>query len=84
MDILDFLGFSQRMPSSDDLRRIEKKLDLIMSRLGLEYQPLTEQVRRAADNGKKIEAIRLYREETGLGLVDAKEDVEAYMRGSRA
>ena len=83
MNLFDFFSDSQREPSSGDLRRIEKKLDMILNHLGLEYQPFTERVRLAADGGKKIEAIKLYREETGVGLVQAKEDVEAYMRDTR-
>lgn len=33
--------------------------------------------------GRKIEAIRLYREQTGSGLAEAKEAVESLKRGSR-
>lgn len=32
-------------------------------------------------NGKKIEAIKLYRERTGAGLAEAKEAVEAFEQG---
>ena len=34
--------------------------------------------------GKKIQAIKLYREATGAGLKDAKDAVEAYERNLRA
>lgn len=34
----------------------------------------------AADPRQKILAIKAYREETGVGLVEAKEAVEAYIR----
>ncbi len=35
----------------------------------------------ASDPSRKIEAIKLYREETGLGLAEAKEAVEQIMDG---
>jgi len=38
---------------------------------------LPDDVRRALDAGKKIEAIRLLREHTGLGLAEAKAAVES-------
>ncbi|MEZ5417753.1 MAG: ribosomal protein L7/L12 [Vicinamibacterales bacterium] len=40
-------------------------------------RPLPEDVRTALGVGNKIEAIRLLREHTGLGLADAKAAVEA-------
>lgn len=40
-------------------------------------QPLPADVRAALETGNKIEAIRLLRESTGLGLKEAKERVEA-------
>ena len=64
------------------LHRIEQKLDLIIKYLNLEYtvaSDLSEEVRRLADSGRKIEAIKAYREATGAGLATAKEAVEAYM-----
>lgn len=39
--------------------------------------PLPEDVRLALGQGNKIEAIRLLRESTGLGLAEAKQAVEA-------
>ena len=81
MDFFDLLRGSDRSADSGHIFRIEKKLDLILNHLGLEYQPFTEEVRQAADTGNKILAIKLYRQETGAGLAQAKEDVEQYMRG---
>ena len=40
-----------------------------------------EDVRQLVLQGKKIDAIRLYRERTGLGLKEAKDAVEALARG---
>jgi len=69
------------------LRRIENKLDLILQHLGIEYhrpqpgQNLDSEVRRLADAGRKIPAIKRHRELTGDGLREAKEAVEAYLHG---
>jgi hypothetical protein len=65
------------------LRRIEQKLDLILTHLGLEFvasSGLDDEARRLADAGRKIEAIKAH-EATGAGLADAKEAVEDYLRG---
>lgn len=40
-------------------------------------QPLPADVQAALDAGRKIEAIRLLREQTGMGLAEAKAAVEA-------
>ncbi len=68
------------------LRRIENKLDLILDHLKLEFdqhampdEELDEEVRTLADDGKKIEAIKLYRELTGAGLKEAKDAIDEYL-----
>ena len=68
------------------LRRLEAKMDLILKHLGLEYKDpatpggLSEKVKVLADDpARKIEAIKLHREQTGLGLKEAKEAVESYI-----
>lgn len=64
------------------LFRIDRKLDLIIQHLQIDVTKLdeiSEDVKRLADQGEKIPAIKLHREQTGLGLRDAKEDVEAYL-----
>ena len=43
----------------------------------------SEDVIAAVDNGRKIEAIKLLREETGLGLADAKHAIDALARERR-
>lgn len=68
------------------LRRIEKKLDLILKHLNVDFvepgpeEGLPGQVRELADAGNKIGAIKMHRELTGAGLVEAKTAVEAYLR----
>lgn len=64
------------------LFRIDRKLDLIIKHLQIDSSTLdeiSEEVKQLADQGQKIPAIKLHREQTGLGLRDAKEDVEAYL-----
>jgi hypothetical protein len=44
-------------------------------------QPLSDRVKQlASDPSRKIEAIKVYREETGAGLAEAKEAVEAHFK----
>ena len=66
-------------PNFSRLRRVEAKLDLILRHLGLEYVDpatpggLSAEVKTLADDpAQKIAAIKLYREETGAGLADAR------------
>ncbi len=69
------------------LRRLEQKVDLILKHLGIEYHDtigdlLSEKVKALADDpAQKIAAIKLHREETGCGLREAKEAIEAYLSG---
>jgi ribosomal protein L7/L12 len=67
------------------LKRIEEKLDMLLGHLGLEYHDparrgLSDAVRGHLDAGRKIEAIKLLREETGVGLREAKDAVDNYER----
>jgi ribosomal protein L7/L12 len=67
------------------LIRIEQKLDLILEHLSIDASKighmteLSEEVRKLADAGQKIFAIKLLQEETGWGLKQAKDAVEEYM-----
>ena len=70
------------------MRRIEAKLDLILRELNLDYKDpatpdgLSEEVKALADDpARKIAAIKLLREQTGIGLKEAKDAIEAYMAG---
>jgi hypothetical protein len=67
------------------LRRVERKLDLILAHLGIEYADpdggLSKEARDLAERGEKIAAIKVVREQTGLGLADAKRLVEDYIAG---
>ncbi|NUQ99530.1 MAG: hypothetical protein HOY79_24250 [Streptomyces sp.] len=57
--------------------RIEHKLDLILGHLGLtEAEPWSDEVNALLRDGKKIQAIKVYREATGAGLKEAKDAVD--------
>ncbi len=62
--------------------RLTAKLDLLLKANGIDPDPpiqFSDRVRKAAAAGRKIEAIKLLREETGLGLRDAKDAVDKWM-----
>lgn len=63
--------------------RVERKLNALLRHHGVDPSlgpPLSDRVKQlAADPDRKIEAIKVYREETGAGLAAAKEAVEAYI-----
>jgi hypothetical protein len=67
------------------LRGIERKLNALLRHHGVDPTqglPLSDRVRQlAADPSTKIEAIKVYREETGAGLAEAKEVIEAFVAG---
>jgi ribosomal protein L7/L12 len=66
------------------LRRVEQKLDLILNHLGIafvESSALPAEAIAAVEAGNKIAAIKALREATGMGLVEAKQEVESYMAG---
>lgn len=71
-----------RPADRDRLERIEHKLDLILTHLGLDYNPPPKNAKwqeLAADPAGKIAAIKAYRDEYGVGLAEAKRAVEEYM-----
>jgi hypothetical protein len=67
------------------LHRIEHKLDLILTHLGIEYVPPPQSAWQelADDPARKIEAIKFYREQHGVGLAEAKKAVEDYIESRR-
>lgn len=82
-------GSSRHQFSGGDRRqliRLEKKVDLILQHLGIEFKDdcppssLSSAVQELARNpSQKIQAIRLHREQTGVGLKEAKDAVEAFI-----
>lgn len=66
------------------VRELEDKLQFLYRNLNIDYMdPNTDpirspQIQDALRRGNKIEAIKIYREMTGVGLAEAKQAVEAY------
>ncbi|KUN09850.1 hypothetical protein AQI95_02480 [Streptomyces yokosukanensis] len=59
------------------LARVERKLDLVMEHLDLSVEyPRMDEVTALVREGKKIHAIKLYREVSGADLKEAKEAVD--------
>lgn len=67
-----------RRTQAHELRRLERKLDVVMGHLGLaEPEPAgMAEVDELVRAGKKVEAIKLYRELTGAGLREARDAVD--------
>jgi hypothetical protein len=67
------------------LERVERRLNLLLRHFNIDPSagsPLSDRVRALADDpARKIEAIRVHREEAGAGLAEAKAAVEAYISG---
>lgn len=60
------------------LARIEKKLDALLLAAGIAVdEPVDAEIRDLARNGRKIEAIKLYREREGCGLAEAKAVIDS-------
>src|SRR5690349_4130205 len=63
------------------LATIEYRLKLIMEHLDIaEPKPEFPSVLQELEQGRKIQAIKLYREQTGVGLKEAKDAVEELAR----
>lgn len=59
------------------LRETDRKLDLLLAHHGIaDPHPELDAVDELVRSGKKVEAIKRYRQLTGAGLVEAKEAVE--------
>jgi ribosomal protein L7/L12 len=67
-----------------EIDQIQGKLDALLTQAGVKYErpqvQLSPAVQGAVNGGRKIEAIKLLRRETGMGLADAKEIIEEHMR----
>ncbi len=72
-----------RPTDRDRLQRIEHKLDLILTQLGIDYVPPPKAVWQelADEPTQKIAAIKAYREQHRVGLAEAKKVVEDYIEG---
>ena len=79
--LVALLGLIRRSPGARDNRRIERKLDLILKHLEIEEvdAEVDERIRALLKSGDKIEAVKLYRDLTGVGLKEAKDYVEGLL-----
>ncbi len=81
--VLVFAGGASAYTSRQSgLRRIERKLDALLKHQGVSLSPqakLSEEVQQLA-RAHKIDAIKLHREQTGLGLAEAKAEVEEFIK----
>ncbi len=78
--------YSTARSQAESLRRLERKVDLILRSQDLVYidhvgpQGLSQEARSLADDpAKKILAIKLLREQSGMSLKAAKETVDRYI-----
>ena len=65
------------------LSRVEAKLDLLLKQANIKFDPYANvplDIVQALRDGKKIDAIKLYRQSTGVGLKEAKDFVEEVER----
>ncbi|MHA6618771.1 hypothetical protein [Pseudonocardia sp. DLS-67] len=59
------------------LALVERKLDAVLDQLGVEMpDPHLQEVEALLRSGKTVQAIKAYREATGAGLREAKEEVD--------
>jgi ribosomal protein L7/L12 len=68
-----------------ELSRLEAKVDLLLKHAGIAFDPyagVAADVAQAVRAGKKIKAIKLHLNATGVGLREAKEYVEGVQRRS--
>ena len=65
------------------INELEDRLNFLYRRLNIEYTDpnsdptLSPQIREALRRGNKIEAIKIYRELTGVGLAEAKQAIDS-------
>ncbi|MEZ3180172.1 hypothetical protein KYY02_16210 [Streptomyces pimonensis] len=57
--------------------RVERRLDAVMRHLGVQEEvPGRDEILALVRQGKRVRAIKLYRETTGADLVEAKQAVD--------
>lgn len=75
---MGFLSGSNDRALAHQLSRIERKLDALLEHLGIEMpRDGMDDIRAMIAAGEKIEAIKAYRERTGVDLAAAKAAVDA-------
>lgn len=86
-DVVDALGYDGNGPALNlsQPSRLEQKIDLLLKKFELSYEDNSQgefydQIHALLRVSNKLEAIKVYREATGLGLREAKDAVEAIER----
>jgi ribosomal protein L7/L12 len=69
-----------RRSSAAQLASVQRKLDLMMNHLGIAAPEDPVVLRHLAD-GRRVEAVRAYREQTGASLLEAKQAVDRLAEG---
>ncbi|SHK20231.1 Ribosomal protein L7/L12 C-terminal domain-containing protein [Hathewaya proteolytica DSM 3090] len=62
---------------NSQLEHINNKLNKITKHLGLDECEIDEDLKKLIAEGKKIKAIKRYREHTGVGLKEAKDYIDS-------
>ncbi|AXI87292.1 hypothetical protein SAM9427_16630 [Streptomyces sp. ETH9427] len=77
--VLGVASIQTQLTRSDRrVARVERKIDAVMRHLNLEEEvPRKDEILTLVRDGKQVQAIKLYREATGAGLVEAKQAVDA-------
>ena len=70
------------------LEKMERQLDILLKQLNIEIpdepvSPAMNNVKVLVDQGNMIDAIKIYREQFGGSLAEAKTAVEALTRGNK-
>ena len=77
--LLIFIGHRELSAMKYKHKLLERKIDFLLERSGLSVDKhfgAPVQVLDAVKSGNKLKAMRLYREETGASLVDARKVIE--------
>ncbi|WP_432057636.1 hypothetical protein [Streptomyces sp. bgisy022] len=76
--IIGAAGIQSRIARTERrLARVERKLDLMLDHFGLQQElPRRDEITALLREGKKIQAVKVYREATGADLREAKEAVD--------
>lgn len=60
----------------NDVRRTNEILEKIAKQIGVPEPPVDDEIKSLVVAGKKVKAIKMYRQITGLGLKEAKEYID--------
>ncbi|ARR46404.1 hypothetical protein ACXZ7R_04525 [Vibrio campbellii] len=77
--LLIFIGHGELSAMKYKHKLLERKIDFLLERSGLSVDKhfgVPVQVLDAVKSGNKLKAMRLYREETGASLIDARKVIE--------